>query len=58
LFGVSSVRAPHRLRSPHPGGRTCQLLQWFVYSIVVGVFAAYIAGRALGPGASYLPGPT
>lgn len=30
------------------------LIQWFVYSIVVGVFAAYVAGRALGPGAEYL----
>ena len=30
------------------------LTQWFLYCIVVGVFAAYIAGRALGPGASYL----
>jgi len=30
------------------------LVQWFLYCIVVGVFAAYIAGRALGPGAEYL----
>ena len=30
------------------------LAQWFVYSVVVGVFAAYVAGRALGPGAEYL----
>ena len=30
------------------------LTLWFVYSLVVGVFAAYIAGRALGPGADYL----
>lgn len=30
------------------------LVQWFIYSIVVGLFAAYIAGRALGPGAEYL----
>jgi hypothetical protein len=30
------------------------LLLWFLYSIVVSFFAAYIAGRALGPGASYL----
>ena len=29
------------------------LAQWFVYCIVIGVFAAYIAGRALGPGAPY-----
>ena len=30
------------------------LAQWFVYSLVIGVFAAYVAGRALGPGARYL----
>lgn len=30
------------------------LVQWFIYALVVGVFAAYIAGRALGPGAPYL----
>lgn len=30
------------------------LAQWFVYCVIVGIFAAYIAGRALGPGASYL----
>jgi len=30
------------------------LVQWFVYSLIVGVFAAYIAGRALEPGAHYL----
>ena len=30
------------------------LAQWFIYSIVVGVFAAYVAGTALAPGAPYL----
>jgi hypothetical protein len=30
------------------------LAMWFLYSIVVGVFAAYIAGRALPPGTHYL----
>lgn len=30
------------------------LLQWFVYCIVVGVFAAYIAGHSLPSDASYL----
>ena len=30
------------------------LAMWFVYCVVVGVFAAYITGRALGPGAEYL----
>ncbi len=37
--------------APKMGG---QLVQWFVYSVIVGVFAAYIAGHALGPGAHYL----
>lgn len=30
------------------------LLQWFLYTVVVGIFAAYLTGRALGPGADYL----
>jgi hypothetical protein len=28
--------------------------KWFLYCVVVGAFAAYIAGRALAPGASFL----
>ncbi|MHB9000509.1 MAG: hypothetical protein ACYC9N_13485 [Thermoanaerobaculia bacterium] len=31
-----------------------QLTLWFVYLVVVGIFAGYIAGRALPPGAHYL----
>jgi hypothetical protein len=30
------------------------LFLWFVYSIIVGIFAAYVAGRALPEGAHYL----
>ncbi len=30
------------------------LLQWFIYCIVVGIFAAYIAGHALLSGAPYI----
>lgn len=30
------------------------LLQWFAFCVLVSVFAAYLAGRALGPGAQYL----
>jgi hypothetical protein len=30
------------------------LAMWFAYSLVVNAFAAYIAGRALGPGVDYL----
>jgi hypothetical protein len=40
-----------------PAGRASMgtaLVQWFIYTIVVGIFAAYITGRALGPGAPYL----
>ncbi len=29
------------------------LFQWFIYSVVVSLFAAYIASRALAPGAEY-----
>ncbi|MGD8328722.1 MAG: hypothetical protein PVJ49_04750 [Acidobacteriota bacterium] len=31
-----------------------QLVMWFVYCLLVGLFAGYISGRALGPGADYL----
>jgi hypothetical protein len=30
------------------------LFKWFVFSLVVSIFAAYITGRAVGPGTSYL----
>ncbi|MDX1674543.1 MAG: hypothetical protein R3314_07115 [Longimicrobiales bacterium] len=36
------------------GGMGKQLTLWFLYSIVVSVFAAYVTGRAVGPGAEYL----
>jgi hypothetical protein len=35
-------------------GMAKNLIQWFVYSLVVGLFAAYVAGRALPPGSVYL----
>jgi len=38
--------------APVAMGRNLTL--WFLYSAVVGVFAAYVAGRALPPGAPYL----
>ena len=39
-----------------PGGMGMgkSLLQWFLYLVVVGILCAYIAGRELAPGASYL----
>lgn len=39
---------------PPSKGMGRSLVQWFVYAVLVGIFAAYIAGRALGPGAPYL----
>jgi hypothetical protein len=38
--------------APAMGG---QLVQWFFYCVLVSICAAYIAGRALQPGAHYLP---
>ncbi len=48
---------PRAMLTVLPGGPITmapQLVQWFVYSIVISITAAYIAGRALGPGAHYL----
>lgn len=39
---------------PGEMGMGSSLALWFVYSLIVGVFAAYIAGNALIPGANYL----
>jgi hypothetical protein len=30
------------------------LVQWFIYSLIVSIFAGYIAGAAFGPGTEYL----
>jgi hypothetical protein len=35
-------------------GMASNLIQWFLYSVIVGIFAAYVAGRALEPGNDYL----
>ncbi len=37
-----------------PGGMGTSLMQWFGYLLLVGVFAAYVSGRALGHDAEYL----
>ncbi len=50
-------RGPVVFMTLAPGGPPSMgpsLLLWFLYAVVVSVFAAYIAGRALGPGAHYL----
>ena len=50
-------KGPIVLMTLAPGGSISMgrnLLLWFVYVLVVSVFAAYISGRALGRGANYL----
>jgi hypothetical protein len=50
-------RGPVLALSVWPGGSMAigsQLAQWFVYCLVIGVFAAYVASRTLTPGAEYL----
>ena len=37
-----------------PSAMGKQLLLWFIYSIIVGIFAGYIAGIELAPGTHYL----
>lgn len=37
-----------------PPAMGASLAQWFVYCLVISVFAGYLAGAALGPGTSYL----
>jgi hypothetical protein len=37
-----------------PPAMGASLAQWFVYCLVVGLFAAYIGGRTLAPGTDYL----
>lgn len=50
-------RGPVVMLTVMPNGpitMTRSLVQWFIYVVVVGTFAAYIASRTLAPGAEYL----
>jgi hypothetical protein len=50
-------RGPVAIMTVYPTGRPSMgssLVQWFLYSVLVSLFAGYIASRALGPGAPYL----
>jgi hypothetical protein len=56
-FQEKVKKGPGLMLTIWPGGSISMgtsLLQWFAYLLVVGVFAAYVAGRALGPGTHYL----
>lgn len=39
---------------PGPPAMGAQLIQWFLYSALIGLFSAYVASRTLAPGAPYL----
>lgn len=50
-------QGPVAMMTVYPNGPFAMggsLAQWFVYCVVIGVVAAYVAGRALGPGEPYL----
>jgi hypothetical protein len=56
-FVEKRSKGPVMLMTVMPSGRVSMgpsLVQWFVYSLVVGIFAGYVAGAALPPGAPYL----
>ena len=56
-FIQKMLKGPVVFMTLAPGGPPAMgttLCLWFLYSVVVSVFAAYIAGRALAPGAHYL----
>lgn len=56
-FVAKVAKGPMVIFTVLPGGSLSMgknLAQWFVYCVVVGVFAAYVAGRALPSGAEYL----
>jgi hypothetical protein len=56
-FVEKMMKGPWVMMTIGPGGppsMTTNLVLWFLYSVVIGVFAAYVAGRALGPDVHYL----
>jgi len=57
-FAEKMKRGPVMMLTVWPSGASTSmgknLALWFCYSVVVGIFAAYVAGRALPGGAPYL----
>ncbi len=50
-------RGPVMIMTVLPNGpisMSKSLVQWFIYTVIVSLFAAYVAGRVLEPGAEYL----
>jgi hypothetical protein len=55
-FKAKVARGPRVMLTVLPAANSMQrnLALWFVYSLVVAVFAAYVAGTTLGPGTEYM----
>jgi hypothetical protein len=56
-FAAKQEKGPVMMFTVIPSGKVSMgpyLIQWFVYTVVIGFFAAYVASRALPPGAPYL----
>ena len=56
-FAEKMNKGPVMVLTVMPNGpvtMTKNLVLWFIFSVVVGIFAAYVAGRALPTGAPYL----
>ena len=55
-FQAKAARGPRVMVTVLPASNSMarNLVLWFIYSLVVAVFAAYVAGSTLGPGAEYL----
>jgi hypothetical protein len=57
VYVAKMTKGPQVLFTISPGGPASMgksLGLWFVYIVIVNVFAAYVTGRAVGPGADYL----
>lgn len=56
-FAAKQEKGPVMMFTVIPSGKVSMgpyLIQWFVYTVVISIFAAYVASRALPPGAPYL----
>ena len=56
-FQAKFAKGPVAIINVMPGGQMSMkgpLINWFIYSVVVSIFAAYVAGRALPAGTDYL----
>jgi hypothetical protein len=52
-----ATQGPNLILTVMPNGIPAMgkyLVQWFIYCIIIGIFAAYVAGHAVQPGEDYL----